>query len=337
MVPALNGRQNCISLTVLTYHQSGKLRPLRGRVQKQTGRRRRLTITGIPGFYWASSNNGQVQDRDLYGQMLGVREPWRVESVDLKLTEGEVHVHLTHDPGLEWLCSECGKNCPLFDRQPERRWRHLDTFQYRTILHTAPPRSNCPEHGVRNVKLPWAEPSSRFTAILERLAIDWMKAASQKAVADQLHLSWDEVHAIQERAVVRGLARREVGTISRLGVDEKSFTKGHRYFTLVNRYLRRLLCQIAWAAIHTRDTFFAGLFGRLKPRIEGKGAAWAVAHRIGNVIWLVLHEETEYREMGSAPPNERTLRRKLKRLLKNFGNLGVDVRALLDQQLANPA
>jgi transposase len=46
-----------------------------------------------------------------------------------------------------------------------------------------------------------------------------------------------------------------------------------------NRYLRRLLCQIAWAAIHTKETFFASLFARLKPRVEGKGAAWAVAHR----------------------------------------------------------
>ena len=34
-----------------------------------------------------------------------------------------------------------------------------------------------------------------------------------------------------------------------------------------NSYLRRLLCQIAWAAIHTKQTFFAGLFARLKPRI----------------------------------------------------------------------
>src|SRR6266478_5420421 len=54
--------------------------------------------------------------------------------------------------------------CPLYDHQPERCWRHLDTCQYRTILHAEPPRSNCPEHGPRAVKLPWAEPSSRFTA-----------------------------------------------------------------------------------------------------------------------------------------------------------------------------
>jgi transposase len=104
-----------------------------------------------------------------------------------------------------------------------------------------------------------------------------------------------------------------------------------------NRYLRRLLCQIAWAAIHTKQTFFASLFGRLKPRIEGKGAAWAVAHRISKVIWLVLHNEVDYQEKGSAPPNERILLRKFRRLLKDFGNLGVDVRALLNHQLANPA
>ncbi len=104
-----------------------------------------------------------------------------------------------------------------------------------------------------------------------------------------------------------------------------------------NRYLRRLLCQIAWAAIHTKETFFAGLFARLKPRVEGKGAAWAVAHRIAKIVWLVLHQEVEYQEKGSAPPNQRTLVRKFKRMLKEFGSLGLDVRALLDQQLPAPA
>jgi transposase len=104
-----------------------------------------------------------------------------------------------------------------------------------------------------------------------------------------------------------------------------------------NRYLRRLLCQIAWAAIHTKDTFFAGLFARLKPRVEGKGAAWAVAHRIAKIVWLVLHRQVEYQEKGSAPPNERTLVRKFKRMLQEFGRLGLDVRALLDQQLPVPA
>jgi transposase len=98
-----------------------------------------------------------------------------------------------------------------------------------------------------------------------------------------------------------------------------------------NRYLRRLLCQIAWAAIRSKKTFFAGLFARLLPRIEKKGAAWAVAHRIGKVVWLLLHEGVEYQEKGSAPLSPRTLARKFRKLLKEFARAGVDPKSLIDQ------
>lgn len=100
-----------------------------------------------------------------------------------------------------------------------------------------------------------------------------------------------------------------------------------------NRYLRRLLTQIAWAAIHVKETFFAELFGRLRPRLGAKGSAWAVAHRIAKVIWLVLHEEVSYQERGATPPDPRTLLRKLNRLTKQFQAQGMDIASLL-QQLA---
>lgn len=160
--------------------------------------------------------------------------PWYVESVELKLEAGEVHVHLAHREVGHWPCAECGVDCKLYDHQPERQWRHLDTCQYQTILHAEPPRSECGEHGVRVVKLAWAEPSSRFTALFEGLAIEWLKQASQKAVAGQLKLSWDEIHGIMERAVKRGLERRKAEVVSQIGIDEKAFRKGHNYLTLVN-------------------------------------------------------------------------------------------------------
>jgi len=175
-----------------------------------------------------------MQDRELYRQILGIEKPWFVERVELKLDEGEVHVYLEHGEVASWACPDCGSQCKLYDHQPERQWRHLDTCQYETILHAKPPRSECGEHGVKVIQLPWAEPSSRFTALFERLAIDWLKAASQKAVGEHLGLSWDEIHGIMERAVERGLNRREAEPIRRLGVDEKAFRKGHKYFTLVN-------------------------------------------------------------------------------------------------------
>jgi transposase len=174
-----------------------------------------------------------MQDHQLYQQILGITTPWSVERVELRLQEGEVHVYLGHELA-DWACPECGRPSPLHDHDEERCWRHLDTCQYRTILHAQVPRTRCPKDGVRVVRVPWAEPHSRFTALFERLAIDWLQAASQQAVADRLGLSWDEVHGILRRAVERGLARREGEMIGYLGVDEKAFRKGHKYLTLVN-------------------------------------------------------------------------------------------------------
>src|ERR1039457_2798736 len=186
-----------------------------------------------------------MQDHELYRRILGIESPWFVDSVDLKLESGEIHVHLRHDDVVDWPCPECGAACKLYDHQPERRWRHLDPCQYQTILHAEPPRSECREHGVKVVKLPWAEPSSRFTALFEALAIEWLKEASQKAVGEQLGLSWDEVHGLMERAVKRGLERREAESVSKLGVDEKAFRKGHSYFTLVNDLVNARVLYVA--------------------------------------------------------------------------------------------
>src|SRR5262245_58715257 len=110
-----------------------------------------------------------MQDRELYRQILGIEAPWWVERVELKLAEGEVHVYPEHQEVGSWPCVEWGASCPLYDHQGERQWRDLDSCQYRTILQARPPRTECGEHGVRVVKMPWAEPSSRFTALRERL------------------------------------------------------------------------------------------------------------------------------------------------------------------------
>jgi transposase len=175
-----------------------------------------------------------MQDHQLYQQILGLTAPWHVARVELKLEEDKVHVHLGHDPQAAWPCPECGRTCPLHDHAAERTWRHLDTCQYQTLLHATLPRTDCPEHGVRVVRVAWSEPHSRFTALFERLVIDWLLAASQTKVAERMGLSWDEVHAIMERAVRRGLQRRKKEPLPYVGVDEKAFRKGHRYATLVN-------------------------------------------------------------------------------------------------------
>lgn len=68
---------------------------------------------------------------------------------------------------------------------------------------------------------------------------------------------------------------------------------------------------------------------------EGRrqGAAWAVAHRIAKIIWMILHNGVEYQEKGPAPLNQRTLLRKLRRVMREFGRQSIDVKSLLEQEL----
>jgi transposase len=173
-----------------------------------------------------------MRDRELYARILNLSAPWSVADVDLDLKRQEVRLRLEIEAGAELRCPECDAACAGYDRRA-REWRHLDTCQLKTILVAEVPRVTCPEHGVRQVKVPWGEPGSRFTAMFEALVIDWLLEASLSAVARQLGLTWDEVAGVQGRAVQRGLARRERVAPTRIGVDETSFQKRHEYVTVV--------------------------------------------------------------------------------------------------------
>jgi len=88
---------------------------------------------------------------------------------------------------------------------------------------------------VVQVKVPWAEPHGRFTLLTERFVIDVLQACQTvKAACTLVGINWDQARHIFERAVARGLARKQASAIARIGVDEKAFRKGHRYLTIVN-------------------------------------------------------------------------------------------------------
>ena len=176
-----------------------------------------------------------MQDRELYRQLLGLQEPWKVGEVRVDFEELKVDVWVEWPPEGQAPCSECGKAYRIYDHREERQWRHLDTMEFQTILHCRIPRINCPEHGVKSIDIPWADKNSRFTALFERLAIDVLLGCqTQTKEKGLLRLSWDEVHLIQEKAVQRGLDRRMTGELKHIGVDEKSFLKGHRYATILS-------------------------------------------------------------------------------------------------------
>lgn len=174
-----------------------------------------------------------MHDRDLYAKILGISDPWRVVDVELDVAAKSVSIFLEYE-GSELPCPECGEAAARYDYR-ERRWRHLDTCQFQTLLIAKVPRSRCDQHGVKQISVPWATPGSRFTLLMETLVIDWLKhTANVTAVATMLGLTWDEVDGVITRAVRRGLLRKEPQLAENLNVDETSFQKRHEYVTVVS-------------------------------------------------------------------------------------------------------
>jgi transposase len=124
-------------------------------------------------------------------------------------------------------------------------------MQYRTVLVTQIPRIRCNTHGVRQVRVSWAEERSRFTALFEAWAIRLLHESTVLGVAELLGISWEETASIQRRAVARGLARRSLEPVAVLGIDETSFQKRYEYVTVINDLERD---RVMWVGDHRRRT-----------------------------------------------------------------------------------
>ena len=175
-----------------------------------------------------------MKDTALFAKLLELTPPWTVTSLEPDLGEKTITVKIEWPNGEKAPCPECESPCSIYDHREERVWRHLDTMQFKTILACPVPRVHCKTHGIKSMKVPWADMKGRFTALFERFAIDvLLMAENQSRAAQLLGLTWDEIHHIQERAVKRGLVKREFDGIEHVGIDEKSFLKGQSYVSVL--------------------------------------------------------------------------------------------------------
>ena len=185
-----------------------------------------------------------MKDTELYQHLLGLQSPWSVERVELDVKGQRVTVWAMHPPDTRFGCPECGAACALHDHDEERAWRHLDSCQFETHLRARVPRVRCDKHGVKQARVPWAEPRSRFTMLFERFAIQVLLETDVLGGAAILGITWDQAHHIMQRAVERGLSRRKHRQLKHVGVDEKSIAKRHRYATLLNDLDRGVVLEV---------------------------------------------------------------------------------------------
>lgn len=196
-----------------------------------------------------------------YEQLLGLSGAWKVSAVTLDLSAKRVEVEIGYDLSQPMECPECSEECPYYDCREMREWRHLDTMQFETVLRCEVPRCNCPEHGVKTIRVPWAGKGSRFTLLFESFAIDVLQACSSvKAAAELMGMNWQQINQIKQRAVARGLERRQAVPVEHMGIDEKSFRRGHNYISILTDLDRSRVLDVAEGRDEAAcDKLFEGL------------------------------------------------------------------------------
>ena len=169
-----------------------------------------------------------------YHELLGLTDGWTVTKVELEMANLRVEIEVEWTGPRVVTCPECGEGVPLYDLRDERTWRHLDVMQFETLLKCRVPRCKCPEHGVQTILTPWAGKHSRFTLLFEAFAVRVMQACDNlDAACRLLRLNWSQGNEIRKRAVERGLAQRKNEPMEYVGIDEKSFGKGHDYGSIL--------------------------------------------------------------------------------------------------------
>ena len=174
-----------------------------------------------------------MTDTNTYTALLRLSHPWHISKIDVDVAKEEAHVFITHHHG-QLPCPTCNNMCNVRDHGEERIWRHLDLWQAKTFLHAAMPRTDCPKDGILTVAIPWAEPNSRFSMSFEgRVILALQSTKTVEGASAIMKISWDEARGIMERAVKRGLMRREEAEMPNVAVDEKSYRRGRKFVTLL--------------------------------------------------------------------------------------------------------
>jgi len=114
--------------------------------------------------------------------LLGLKDPWTLTRIEADLEAGQVDLYVDFLPGSRW-------NCSVHDTV-ERPWRHMNLFQYKAYVHARVPRVKCPDHGVKQVKVPWSREGCGFTLLFESLAMSLVKFMPVREAAQILD-EWD--------------------------------------------------------------------------------------------------------------------------------------------------
>jgi hypothetical protein len=97
--------------------------------------------------------------------IIPIQDGWKLSKLAIDEEKLEVHVYLYFEPK-KYKIEDFEYD--LYDDRTERKWRHLDLWQYKTFIYCNLPRYKDSNNTVKTIEIPWAEPYERMTWLLEK-------------------------------------------------------------------------------------------------------------------------------------------------------------------------
>jgi transposase len=205
-----------------------------------------------------------MDELGLFTAALGLSGPWRVTRTEFDPEATQLDLYLEFDRGARFACpaKDCAHGgCPVHD-SVEKTWRHLDFFQHKAFLHARVPRVRCPEHGVRQVSVPWARSGSGFTLLFEALVLTFATAMPVAKVAAMTAEHDTRIWRVVEHHVYAARDQLDHSGVRRVGVDETSARKGQDYISIfADLDARRVIFATEGRSAGTVARFAADLAG----------------------------------------------------------------------------
>jgi len=176
-----------------------------------------------------------VQSKRVWARVAGVEHVAVIEDVWFDPVVDAIVVACRVRQRDSGRCGRCRRRSPRFDRgEGRRRWRALDAGTTKVFIEAAAPRVNCGVHGVTVASVPWARHRAGHTRTFDDQVAWLVTHTSKTAVGELMRVAWDTVGAIVARVVADDRAVRDpFDGLTRIGIDEISYRRGHNYLMVV--------------------------------------------------------------------------------------------------------
>ena len=192
-------------------------------------------VGGGADFGWIAKPQAQrlaaMSVEHLFTQALGLGSPWNVVSSNFDPLAKSLELVIDFERGARFADPATGDLCPVHDTV-QRSWEHLKFFEHRTTIHARVPRIKAPSGSVTTVEVPWAKPHGGFTLLMEAFLLAMAKVLPVAEVSRQTSVSEDRIWRLIRSRVDEAWKRTDWSSLERLGVDETSTRKGHKYGTV---------------------------------------------------------------------------------------------------------